>query len=104
MPPQAKPTTKTSEILDELKSLNTQVEDLYDLIDRTQRKHRKNRITNGIMSGLLNAVGVVIGTLVITAVLLYAGQAFIRSEGFQNWLVTQLEKSVSRIVTERFQF
>lgn len=98
-----KTTAKKSEILNELQKLNEGVDDLYDLIERGQKKALKPRVGRGIANGLLQAVGLVVGTLVMTAILVYVGQAIIRSDAFQNWLEENLRSTVTEIIFEERQ-
>lgn len=85
----------TSQILAQLEQLNETVEDLQDFIEHASKKQRKTRLSQALINGMINAVGVIIGTLVMTAILIYAGQALIRSDAFQKWISDSVKEAVS---------
>lgn len=93
--PEKPKTNNTSQILEELQQLNETVEDLQAFIERAAKKQRKTRISQALINGMINAVGVIIGTLVMTAVLIYAGQAVIRSDAFQKWVSDSVKEAVT---------
>ena len=90
-----KPSSNTGKsILVELERLNENVEELYDLVDRAQKKSRRPQLMSGMMNGLTSAIGIVIATVIMAAVLIYFGQAFIRSDAFQEWIGNAIQKAV----------
>lgn len=83
--------------------MNDSVEDLHDFLELTAKKQKRRRVTNGLLNGILNAVGVIFGTLVMTVLLVYAGQALIRSQAFQDWAQQAFEKAVSNAIKDEIR-
>lgn len=91
------------EILKELRALNDNVDEFHEYFERVIRQQKKRRISNGILNGVLNAVGVVFGTVLITGLLVYAGQALVRSQGFQDWARATFQEAVSDAIQNEIQ-
>lgn len=90
-----KPSGNTGKsILAELERLNDSVEDLQDIVERAAKKSRRPQIMSGVMNGVTTAIGVIIATVIMAAVLIYFGQAVIRSDAFQEWIAKTMQKAV----------
>lgn len=95
-----RPSQTKKEIVEELQRLNDQMEDLQLLLRKLSKKHKNKKLVGGFVGGMANAVGLLIGTLLISAVLLYAGQALVRSKAFQDWAASTVKQAVSETVSE----
>ena len=98
-----KTTNNTSAILEELREMNEQIQEIYELIDRTQKRAKKRRVANGILTGILNTVGVLLGTILITIVLFFAGKSLIQSNAFQEWISEALQTSINQAIVNQLQ-
>lgn len=91
------------EIVEELQRLNDQMEDLQLLLRKLSKKHKNKKLVGGFVGGIANAAGLLVGTLILSAILLYAGQAVVRSQGFQDWAKSTVKQAVSETVSEEVQ-
>lgn len=90
-----KPTSVQMEMLKELRRLNDNIDEFHGYFEEVVQKQKKRKMINGIVGGLFNAFGVLLGTLIVTAIVFFVGKAIIQSQGFQDWVQTQINASIT---------
>lgn len=85
------PPTTGQMLLEEVRELRDAIDELHDAVDKLNPKFAK-KATNWLLGGMIRGLGLLIGTTLVAAIVLFGLREILTSKPVQKWTGEQIQE------------
>lgn len=85
------PTTTGQMLLEEVRELRDAIDELHDAVDKLNPRF-STKATNWLVGGIFRGLGLLIGTTIVAAIVLFGLREILTSKPVQRWTGEQIQE------------